>query len=197
MPDASIYTEEAALIRGLRAHEDAAYRVFIDRFAARLFRVAYRLLARREEAQEILQEVLQTVMERIAQFSGDAALYTWCYRITVNHCLMRLRKRGGRREVAWEEILPRYENGILTETSPDWGGRPDDLFARKEVTEFVQACLEALPEEEKTAYVLKDVEGMTEDEVCRILECTKPAMKNRVHRARLFLRKRLEERYVR
>ncbi|MBI2083313.1 MAG: sigma-70 family RNA polymerase sigma factor [Deltaproteobacteria bacterium] len=188
---------EKDLIRGLREKADWAFRELISRWSDKLYRLSLQFLKRPEEAQEIVQEVCLKVVEKIATFEEASSLYTWLYRVTVNESLMRLRPNKGKVQVSWEDALPKYENGIHLENFSDWAKLPDERFAEKEFQEFVQASIELLPDDLKTAYLLKDVEQLPEDEVCKILELTKPAMKNRVHRARLFLRKRIEGKYVR
>lgn len=188
---------EKDLIRGLREKKDWAFRELISRWSDKLYRLSLRLVKRPEEAQEIVQEVLVKVLEKIDMFEGGSSLYTWLYRVTVNESLMRIRTEKGQQKFSWEEALPQYENGIHTETFSDWAKLPDEKFAEKEFREFVRASVELLPDDLKASYLLKDVEQLPEEEVCKILGLTKPAMKNRVHRARLFLRKRIEEKYVR
>jgi RNA polymerase sigma-70 factor, ECF subfamily len=193
---ASNKVSEADLLRGLQAKEEWAYQELMDRWSEKLYRVAYRFLKRVEEAQEILQEVFEKVITNIQTFQGQSSLYTWLYRITVNQALMRLRKEGDRQLISWEDEKNQFEDGIWRHVIPDWSQIPDNLFDKQEVQEFVHACIEELSEDTKTAYLLKDGEGLAEDEVCAILDISKAAMKNRVHRARLYLRKKLEERYV-
>lgn len=188
---------EQDLLEGLKNRSDEAYREFVEGYSGRLFRVISRFLPSPEEAKEVLQTVFLKVIENIPRFEGNSSLYTWTYRIAVNEALMRIRSRKGKREISWEEVLPHYEDGIRTYEIPDWSKLPDKQFADRELQEFVQGCVAELPEEEKSAYLLKDVEQLSEDEVCSLLKLTKPTMKNRVHRARLFLRKKIEERYVR
>lgn len=195
-PDASNLNEKD-LIGGLREKADWAYRELISRWSDKLYRLSLRFVKRPEEAQEIVQEVLIKVVEKIDTFEGTSSLYTWLYRVTVNESLMRLRPDKGKKTVSLEDVLPKYENGIHGESFSDWEKLPDEQFAEKEFQEFVRESIEFLPDDLRTAYLLKDVEQLPEDEVCKILEVTKPAMKNRVHRARLFLRKRIEEKYVR
>lgn len=195
-PVAASNISEKDLIQGLRKKADWAYKELISRWSDKLYRLSLRFLKRQEEAEEIVQEVLLKVVEKIDTFEGGSSLYTWLYRITVNESLMRLRPDKGKILVSWEEGLPQYENGIHLQEFSDWAKLPDEKFSEKEFQEFVQASIELLPDDLKTAYLLKDVEQLPEEEVCKILNLTKPAMKNRVHRARLFLRKRIEERYV-
>ena len=191
------HLNEGELIRGLTQKEEWAYRQLIDQWSDKLYRLAYRLLGKKEEAEEIVQEVLQKVVEKIDTFQGDSSLYTWMYRIAVNQSLMRLRTQKGKEFVSLEEHASEFENGIRVREIPDWSKLPEELFAKKELHDFLQQCVDELPEDLKTAYLLKDVEGFSEEEVCTTLELSKPAMRNRVHRARLILREKLERKYVR
>ena len=184
-------------MRGLAQKEEWAYRQLIDQWSDKLYRLAYRFLGKKEEAEEIVQEVLQKVVEKIDTFQGDSSLYTWMYRIAVNQSLMRLRAQKGKDFVSLEEHAPEFENGIRVREVPDWSKLPEALFAKKELQDFVQQCVAELTEDLKTAYLLKDVEGLAEEEVCTLLTLSKPAMRNRVHRARLILREKLERKYVR
>lgn len=191
------HLNEETFVRGLTQKEEWAYRQLIDRWADKLYRLAYRFFGEKEAAEEIVQEVLEKVVEKIGAFQGNSSLYTWIYRITVNQSLMKLRKTKGKTFVPLEDARTEFENGILVRVIPDWSRLPDDLFAKKELRDFVRQCVEQLPEDLKTAYVLKDVEGLSEEEVCETLNVTKSAMRNRVHKARLILREQLEQRYVR
>ncbi|MBI1909400.1 MAG: sigma-70 family RNA polymerase sigma factor [Deltaproteobacteria bacterium] len=189
--------EETTLLEGLKKGMESAYRGLVEGYSDRLFRIISRFVRNPEEAKEVLQTVFLKVIENIQKFEGNSSLYTWLYRIAVNEALMRIRSQKPRREISWEEVLPHYEDGIRTFEVPDWSKLPDQQLADRELQLFVQESVAELSEDLKAAYLLKDVEQLSEDEVCTILDLTKPAMKNRVHRARLFLRKRIEERYVR
>lgn len=196
LSSASNYSEDQ-LLGGLKDKQDWAYRCLVDRWAERFYRVAFRFLGKVEDAEEIVQEVLQKVVEKIDGFEGRSSLYTWLYRMTVNQCLMRLRSNKNRQTLPWEELLPEYENGIRIRDVADWSNVPDNLLGQKEFQDFLKESIDALPEDLKTAYLLKDAEGYSEDEVCQILELNKPALKNRVHRARLIIKEQIERKYVR
>lgn len=188
---------EKELVQGLRKKSEESYRQLIEQYSEKLFFLVLRILRREEEAREVLQEAFLKVVTKIDSFHQDSSLYTWLYRITLNEALMRKRGDHSSQEVSVEAYLPHYEFGIAADEYSDWSKLPDQQFEKEELREFVRSCVEELPDDLKTAYVLKEEEGLSEDEVCEILEITKPAMKNRVHRARLILRKRIEERYVR
>ncbi|MBI2337154.1 MAG: sigma-70 family RNA polymerase sigma factor [Deltaproteobacteria bacterium] len=196
-PSSASESSEDVLLRGLKEKESWAYQQLIDRWANKIYRLAFHFLRKKEDAEEIVQEVLQKVVEKIGTFQGQSSVYTWIYRIAVNQALMRLRTMKGKQFVSWEEFAPHFENGIRVQTTADWSTKPEAFFAQKELQAFLKQCVDELPEDLKTAYLLKDMEGLSEEEVCETLELSKPAMKNRVHRARLILRERLERKYVR
>jgi len=194
-PGASQLSEER-LVTGLVAKDERAYRELIERWSEKLYRIAFRYLRRKEEAQEVVQDVFQKVVEKIHTFKGDSSLSTWLFRVTVNEALMRIRSGKGAKNISWEEILPKFEDGIWAETSPDWSKLPDERLLEKESKHFVRQAIEDLPEDYRSAYLLKDVEQLSEEEVCQALDLTKAVMKMRVHRARLFLKKKLEQKYL-
>ena len=189
---------EEDILEGLKQRENWAYQEVIDRYAEKLYRVAYRFFPQEESAQDIVQDVLKKIVEKIHTFKGESSLYTWLYRVTVNECLMKLRSSRSKKTVPWDDILPKFENGALLnhDSYKDWNNLPDEQVMVKEASEFIRQCVEELPEDYRAAYIVKDLEQRSENEVCEMLGLTKAVMKVRVHRARLYLRKRLEERYV-
>lgn len=187
---------EADFVEALGRREEWAFRRFLADYSDKLYRLAFRFLRQGEEAQDVLQEVVRKVLEKIDGFRGEAKFSTWIYRVTVNESLMRLRAKRQAAAVSWEEILPKYEDGVWLDPNRDWSKLPDARLQENEAREYLKACIRLLPEDYRAAYLLKDVEELSENEVCQILDLDKSVMKVRVHRARMFLRKKLEERYV-
>lgn len=193
--------DEARLIAGLKQKGEEAFRALIDMYSEKLYQLSLSVLGgqksgREEEARDVLQEVFSKVITHIGTFQGGSSLYTWLYRITLNEALMKRRGRQKHPEESFDELLPKYEFGYLAEDTRDWSRAADDRLEDEEFRELIRTSVDQLPEPLKTAYILKDIEELPEDQVCEILELTKPAMKNRVHRARLILRKRIEEAYA-
>lgn len=195
LSSASASDLQGPLVEGLRRRDERAYREVVERWADRLYHIAYRFVRRKEEAQEIVQEVFQKIVEKIDTFKGESKLDTWIYRIAVNESLMRIRSNKQHRSVSWEEVLPRYEDGIFLEKASDWSALPDSKLEERETRELVRAGIEELPEDYRAAYLLKDVEQLSEEEAGQALGISKTTLKMRVHRARLFLRKKLEKRF--
>lgn len=188
---------EQALVRRLQQGSPAAFEELVEKYARRLYSVSLRILRNKQDAEDAVQEAFLKVFESIDSFREDATLYTWLYKIATNQSLMKVRERSKKQVVSIETYLPRFEYGQHTETIEDWKALPDLALETKELEEFFERCLDELPEEYRLAYILKDVEKLSEEDVCRILDVSKAAMKNRVHRARLVIRKRIEENFFR
>lgn len=186
---------ESELISALRQKDPRAYEKLMQTVGDSLFGVAYRILRDEEKAHEAVQEAFLKMVQNIDRFEGRSSLKTWLYRITVNEALMSKRKELPRLDDPIEELLPHYEAKILERPLPAWAQNPEKLIADHEFHEDFAEAVTALPEALRTAYVLKDIEGLSEQEICDILGITKAAVKNRAHRARLLLRQRMGAKY--
>lgn len=178
------------LVTRLQAGDQAAVEDLAARFQARTFSLAYRLTGNREDAQEVLQDVLLTVIQKIHAFRGEAKLSSWIYRIATNAALMKLRKRPKAYHVPIEDELgPRMDdNGFVAEPVADWSADPSDEAERRELGRRIHEAIQQLPPEYRSVVVLRDVEGLSAEEAAEVLELSVPALKSRLHRARLFLR---------
>lgn len=187
---------ETDLVQRLRRRSPEAFEALVKGYGKRLLSVALRITRNLPEAEDAVQEAFLKVVRSIDNFKEQSSLYTWLYRIVANECLMRLRRKGKPEIVPIESLLPQFEMGQHTEMIADWTRLPEDEARGSELRRFFEKCVDELPEDYRLPYVLKDIEELSEDHVCRILRLSKSAMKNRVHRARLAIRKRVEERFL-
>jgi RNA polymerase sigma-70 factor (ECF subfamily) len=105
---------------------------------------------------------------------------------------MKLRSRKKEPNVSIDELLPSFNSsGFQQEKIQDWSENTESLLFDNETREVIQKAVDLLPEKEKVVFILRDVEGLSTEKVSNILELTIPAVKSRLHRARLFLRKKL------
>lgn len=149
----------------------------------RVFGVAFRMLGRRAEAEELAQEVFLRVHRAIADFRGDAKLSTWLYAIASRLCLNRLAS-GERRVVReGEETLTRLASG-----RPG----PGDELERSELEAALHRAIAELPEERRIVVVLRDLEGLAYEEIAAALELELGTVRSRLHRARMDLKAKLE-----
>ncbi len=184
--------EDERLVGMLQRGEDGAVEALVDRYGAWIHRVARRLLDDPRDAEEITQDVLLIVVRKIHTFKGEAAFSSWLYRIAVNAAYQRLRARGSRREVSLEPFLPVFdEGGRLVEPVGDWSPQLEDPAVAAEVRAAIERAIARLPEDHRLVIVLRDVEGLPNEEVAELLGLSVAAVKSRLHRARLVLRHEL------
>jgi RNA polymerase sigma-70 factor (ECF subfamily) len=187
---------DEGLVEGLLRGESAAVEALVDRYGAWIHRVAGRLLNDPRDAEEVTQDVLVTVVRKIGTFKREAAFSSWLYRIAANAAYERLRSRRSRAEVSLEPLLPVFdEEGRHVHPVVDWSARLEDPAVTGEVKAALERAVSRLPQEYRLVVILRDVEGLTNDEVAEALGLSVAAVKSRLHRARLFLRKELADRF--
>ncbi len=194
-PDQPGAWDDPALVAGLRTRDERAIETLVARYETRVFGLALRLTGSRQDAEEVLQDVFWQVLRHIDSFRGEAKLSSWIFRIATNAALMKLRERSGSRELPLEASLgpAMSAEGQIVEAVPDWTRLPSDALERKELARQLASAVDELPPDYRAVVVLRDVEGLSAAEACEVLDLSLPALKSRLHRARLFLRKRLAE----
>jgi RNA polymerase sigma-70 factor (ECF subfamily) len=182
------------LSKRLREQDESAYIELLNLYSKKVFRLAMSLVKHKEDAEDVTQEVFLTVCSRIDDLKESKALSSWIYRITVNASLMKIRKSGRSEQVSFEEDLPRFDqNGMHVKPVKDWSENPEEKASSKEVMDFIRENLKELPESYKVVFLLRDVEGLSNNEVAEVLDISLTATKSRLHRARLFMRERLSK----
>ena len=186
---------DAALVEALRREEPEAAEQLVERYADRVYRLAVRITGSNEDAEEAAQDALWTAARKIYTFKGDSAFGSWLYRIAANAAYQKLRTRKAKaREVALDDVLPSLDDdGRHFEPMDDWSNRVDQKALQGELRRILEEAIDALPPDYRTALVLHDVEGLSNPDIAEALGISLPAVKSRVHRSRLFVRKRLSE----
>jgi RNA polymerase sigma-70 factor (ECF subfamily) len=187
--------DEAELLARLRAGDPEAYRSFVELNSVNVYNVALKLLGDEQEAEDVLQETFLSALEALDRFEGRSKLSTWLYRIAYNASLMRLRKRKQMTAFSLDQSLEQDdEDPALQPISHhlvDWSAVPDDQLLTAEAREEMDRAISELPETLRSAFVLRDIQGLSGAETADVLGITVQAVKSRLHRARLQLRERL------
>lgn len=184
--------EERSLIQRVKARDQAAFEVIYRQYRGQVHRQVKALVGNEEETEEIVQEVFLTIYEKAKTFRGDSTFSTWLYRLTMNAALTKLRRRKRRKEVAWDDFLPKYQpDGHHLVPVVDWSRQVERRLLTKELHRFLQQALDQLPPKDKAVVVLSDLEGIPNREIGEALGLSVPAVKTRLHRARLSLRGQL------
>jgi RNA polymerase sigma-70 factor (ECF subfamily) len=187
--------DEQRFIERLIARDERAFNELVELYGDRVYRLLFRMLARRDEAEDMAQEVFVQVFKAIDQFRGDAKLGTWIYRVAVNICKNRSKYLSRRHSNAEDELEPIAERVPLAEargvTSSELAG-PDQIVEGYQVEAIVKRCIAALDPEFREVLVLRDVEDLTYEEIRDITGLAEGTVKSRLHRARAMLKERVE-----
>ena len=173
---------------GMDSRSEQDFESIVEQYADMVYNVAYRVLGNQADAEDAAQEAFISAYKNFHKFRGDSAVSTWLYRIAMNASLMKLRK-------------DRNKN-YLTQTGYDdsqlvsWTEGPEDAALNSELREQLQEGLALLSPNLRAAVVLRDVQGLSNEEAAEVLETSLSSLKSRLHRGRVLLRKHLEQ-YIR
>lgn len=184
---------ETALVQRASLGDAEAFEALVRPHLGMLFRVISRILGNEAESQDALQDALITLHRELAGFQGASRFSTWAYRICVNQALMARRKRLRRREDAIEDLMPRFQDDghhMNVEAILDWSEEAEALVRaeQNELTARVKAGLDRLSDDQRTVFVLRDLEGWNPEEISLHLGISRELVRQRLHRARLALR---------
>lgn len=186
LPDEGVPLLERLLLRRLQRGDARAFQELVRRHQDRVFSICLRMLGDASEAEDICQDVFLAVHRHLPRFRGDSRLSTWIFRVTRNHCLNRL-KYLGRRE---REGMPEHERADAADAPDSLQSvvqRPDRALLGAEERQRVQLALQRLSDEHRLLVVLRDLEGLSYEEIGRIADLPAGTVKSRLHRARAHL----------
>ena len=180
--------EERRLVEGCRRGDFDCFERLVARYEKKIYNLALRMLRDPDDAREILQETFLKVYDNLEKFRGEAHLSTWIYRIAMNEALMRIRKNKHRPRPL--EVTD--EDGERREIDvQDWAPVPVERLLTKELGGELDRAIALLPEDYRGAFLLRDVEGLSNEQIAQAMKLSVPAVKSRIHRARVFLRNEL------
>jgi len=190
-PDESDRELAQALIEG----RPEAFEPFVERFGPMILNFGRRMCGHIDDADEVLQDTLLQAYTSVRQLRDPGALRSWVYRVAANACL-RLRRKGRydpERELSLEELLPPSGQRGGEPDIPDWSDIPLERYLQGELRQKLEEAILALPKPFRVVLVLRDQEGFSTRETADILGISVPLAKVRLHRARLAVRKALEQ----
>ncbi len=188
-----IHTEEAALIADLKAGSEEAFGILIAQYHQPLFSLIARSLTDPSDAADITQEVFIKVFRNIRSFHGDCTLRTWLYRIALREASNQRRwwSRHKRQEITIDAPLnaaSESDEPTLAALLADRGYTPFELAAQNQLRTRVEAALREIPEVFRTVVVLREIEGLSYDEIAEVLDVNLGTVKSRLTRGRAALR---------
>lgn len=184
--------QDEILVREMKEGNQEAFNTIAELYQRKIYALAFNMTRNAMDAQDVAQEVLLSIFKKIHTFQGKSAFSSWVYRITLNATYMKLRNKKKEQYVSLDDYMPSFNStGFQNEKITDWSESTESLLFTNETREMIQKAVDMLPEKEKIVFILRDVEGLSTEKVGEILDLTIAAVKSRLHRARLFLRKKL------
>jgi len=157
-------------------------------YAPRIYNLARRMLGNDADAEDVTQDVLLQVVRKLDTFRGESQIATWLHRVTVNAALAHRAKRANRQKHEAGEAGDDLDGAVSTGPVNRWAVSPDEPVLAAEQQEIIEKAINTLPEPFRDVYVLADVEGLPNADIADMLGLSVPAVKSRLHRARLRMR---------
>ncbi|WP_018263333.1 RNA polymerase sigma factor [Methylobacterium sp. WSM2598] len=191
-PPLQLSADEATLLERARRHDPAAIRLIIQQQNRRLYRMARSIVRDDSEAEDVLQEAYARAFTHLSSFRGDARLGTWLARIVINEALGRLRHRRPTLDLS-AVAAPTTSAQIIP--FPDVGGQldPEALMAQRQIRTLLELAIDRLPDAFRTVLIARLVEGLSTEDTAELLGLRPETVRTRLHRARLLLKRDLEE----
>jgi RNA polymerase sigma-70 factor (ECF subfamily) len=186
---APIVDPDADLVVRWQAGDAAAFETLVKRHEARIFRMLFRMLGTREEAEDATQEAFLSLHRHGHRFRREARFSTFLYRVAANAALNR-RRTLGRARAREQELAIRQAAGADLPSSPR---DPEGAASGAEIQQRVQQALQTLPKDLRIAVVLFDIEGQAYRDIAQALDIPEGTVKSRIHRGRQALRDQLRE----
>ncbi len=185
-------SDDGALVNLAREGNRDAYRVLVERYQGRIFAIAYEIVKRKEDAEDVAQEAFVKAYLSLKGFKGESSFFTWIYRIAYNMALdfRRSALRKGGAPVEFDEKNA-VQVGEIPSASVVRG--PFELVLDKEKVSMLRKALDEISDEHRAVVILREVEGMSYDEIAKVVGVSKGTVMSRLHYARKSLQKALRD----
>ena len=184
-------SSDAALIQRVKQGERSAFDLLVAKYQHKILNLVMRYVKDPSEAMDVAQEAFIKAYRAVPSFRGDSAFYTWLYRIAINTAKNHL-VAARRRPLSLEAELPEPDSFESFATLRDID-TPERLALTDEIGEAIASAVEALPDELRTAILLREIEGMSYEEIAQAMDCPVGTVRSRIFRAREAIDKRIQE----
>ncbi len=183
---------DAELVERGRAGDRDALRMLAERYHRRILGVVVGMVRNPDDALEVVQETFVRVFRNLDGFKGDSSFYTWLYRIAVNLAIDLQRREGKRSNVEFDETLPPADAGALS-AGPASGEDPFETVRNRELGNKIFRAIEGLTPDHRAVILLREIEGLSYEEISDALDCSLGTVMSRLHYARKKLQSKLKE----
>jgi RNA polymerase sigma-70 factor (ECF subfamily) len=183
---------DLVLVKRVQRGDKSAFDLLVRKYQHKVVKLVLRYVRNPAEAEDIAQEAFIKAYRALPQFRGDSAFYTWMYRIAINTAKNSLASRD-RSPIAYDLDLTDPEESHSVQTKLQDPDTPEGMALTEEIRGIVNSAIEGLPEELKTAIVLRELDGLSYEEIAAAMECPVGTVRSRIFRAREAIDKRLRE----
>src|SRR5579871_387800 len=191
--EGSLDFSEQEVVEAARLGSPDAFGRLVECYDTRIFRIAQRIARSREDAEDIKQNAFVQAFKNMPRFRGDSRFFTWLGRITINEGLMKLRARR-LKEISLDDAVE-TEDGSLVREFQDRKPNPEQSYSREERQEMLAKAIARLSPPYRAVFQLRDMQGFTTRETAHALDISRTAVKSRLRRARLQVRKLLKQHF--
>ena len=187
--------DDLQLVERIQSGDQAAFKELVERYQRKVYSICYGMLKNADDSLDVSQEVFIKVYRYIEKFNHESSFYTWLYRITVNMCIDHIRKRSRNKSVEYDDHLA-HEGEVAGDEMllpSSLGLHPDKVYGRKELREKMLEALNTLSEKHRTILILREVEGLSYEEMAQVLNISKGTVMSRLYHARRYFQQALEE----
>jgi RNA polymerase sigma-70 factor (ECF subfamily) len=178
------------IVERIQAGDQKAFGLLVTKYQRKLLRLVSRLVRDPAEAEDVVQEAFIKAYRALPQFRGDSAFYTWLYRIGINTAKNYLVTLGRRAPTSTEADIQEAETFDDGDNLRDIN-TPESLLATKQIAETVNLAMDGLPEELKMAISLREIEGLSYEEIASVMQCPIGTVRSRIFRAREAIAEKL------
>lgn len=179
------------LVDRVRAGDKQAFDLLVAKYQRRLMRLLSRIVHDPAEAEDVVQDTFIKAYRALRHFRGDSAFYTWLYRIGINTAKNFLATQGRRTPTSTEADAEQAEGFNDGEQLRDIN-TPESMLASKQIAQTVNAAMDALPVDLRTAIALREIEGLSYEEISDIMACPIGTVRSRIFRAREVIAEKLK-----
>lgn len=171
------------LVERAQQGDKASFDILVSKYQRKLFRLVLRFVHNQTEAEDVVQETFIKAYRALHQFRGDSAFYTWIYRIGINTARNFLDNRGRRVPASTDMTAEQMESFSEGENLRDIN-TPESVLASKQIAETVNLAMNELPDDLRSALMLREIEGLSYEEIATAMGCPIGTVRSRIFRAR-------------
>jgi len=185
-------TGDLGLVQRVQRGDKTAFDLLVRKYQHKVVKLVTRYMRDQADAEDVAQEAFIKAYRAIPQFRGDSAFYTWLYRIAINTAKNAIVSRD-RSPIDFDLDLQNIEESNSMQLRLADAETPESLLQTEEIRETVNRAIEALPEDLRTAIVLRELEGLSYEDIAQAMDCPVGTVRSRIFRAREAIDKRLSE----